>query len=74
MGGICLESLDFSIEAMARLARAVGFVCGADNAAALALAKAAKSGTERDVKQARTLFLRLKPGERKAALSMLADT
>lgn len=69
-----LESLEFSVEAMARLARAVGFVCGAEHPAGVALAKAAQSGADRDVKQARTLFLRLKPGERKAALAMLADT
>ncbi len=34
---------------------------------------AAESGSERDIKNARTLFLRLKPGERKAALAMLDD-
>lgn len=68
-----LDSPDFSIEAMGRLAKAVGFVCGAESPAAAALAKAAQSGADRDVKQARTLFLRLKPGERKAALAMLAD-
>jgi hypothetical protein len=39
----------------------------------LALKKAAETGTERDIKQARTLFLRLKPGDRRAALSMLSD-
>jgi len=58
---------------MARLAKAVTFVCGKDHPAATALATAAESGTERDIKQARTLFLRLKPGERRAALSMLDD-
>lgn len=69
-----LDSLEFSVEAMGRLAKAVAFVCGADHPAAVALAKASASGTDRDAKQARTLFLRLKPGERRAALSMLADT
>lgn len=68
-----LDSLEFSVEAMGRLSKAVGFVCGAEHPATVALAKAALSGTDRDVKQARTLFLRLKPGERKAALAMLAD-
>jgi hypothetical protein len=56
---------------MERLAKAVGFVCGAQHAATIALSKAAQSGADRDVKQARTLFMRLKPGERKAALAMI---
>lgn len=73
MGVMSLDSLDFSVEAMGRLTKAVAFVCGAEHPAAVALAKAAQSGADRDVKQARTLFLRLKPGERRAALAMLAD-
>jgi hypothetical protein len=39
----------------------------------VALKAAAESGSERDIKNARTLFLRLKPGERRAALAMLGD-
>jgi hypothetical protein len=68
-----LESIEFSVESMGRLAKAVGFVCGTDHPATTALAKAAQSGADRDVKQARTLFLRLKPGERRAAFAMLSD-
>jgi hypothetical protein len=37
----------------------------------VALKAAAESGTERDIKAARALFLKLKPGDRKAALTML---
>lgn len=59
--------------AMGRLAKALGFICGADNPTSVALAKAAETGTERDIKAARTLFLGLKPGDRRAAMSMLAD-
>lgn len=59
--------------AMGRLAHAVAFVCGADHKTALALKAAADSGVERDIKSARALFLKLKPGERKAAMAMLAD-
>ncbi|MFE0758363.1 hypothetical protein ACFW16_30675 [Inquilinus sp. NPDC058860] len=58
-------------EAMGRLAKAVAFICGADNATALALKAAAESGSDSDIKKARTLFLKLKPGDRKAALTML---
>jgi hypothetical protein len=56
---------------MGRLAKAVAFVCGKDHPAAGALRAASESGLEKDIKQARTLFLRLKPGDRRAALSML---
>lgn len=59
--------------AMGRLAKALGFICGPGNATAAALAKAAESGSERDIKAARTLFMRLKPGDRRAAMAMLAD-
>lgn len=58
---------------IARLAKALVFICGADHAATLALAKAAESGSERDLKAARAAFLKLKPGERTAAFSMIED-
>ena len=57
--------------AMGRLAKV--FVCGADHPTTIALQAAAESGSERDIKNARTLFLRLKQGERRAALAMLED-
>lgn len=59
--------------AMGRLAKALAFICGPKHATALALQAAADSGAERDIKAARTLFLRLKPGERQAAMAMLND-
>jgi hypothetical protein len=59
--------------AIKRLAKALVFVCGSDHPTTLALQAAAESGSERDIKNARTLFLRLKPGERRAALAMLED-
>lgn len=60
-------------EAMGRLAKALAFVCGADHPTTVALKTAAESGTERDIKNARTLFLRLKQSDRRAALAMLED-
>jgi hypothetical protein len=60
-------------EAMGRLAKALAFICGSDHPTTVALKTAAESGTERDIKNARTLFLRLKQTERRAALAMLAD-
>jgi hypothetical protein len=59
--------------AMGRLAKALVFICGPVHPATVALQAAAASGSERDIKNARARFLKLKPGERKAALTMLAD-
>jgi hypothetical protein len=59
--------------AMGRLAKALAFICGPKHATTLALKAAADSGAERDIKAARSLFLRLKPGDRRAAMAMLED-
>ena len=68
-----MEEIKFDSAVMGRLANAMAFICGADHPTTVAIKTAAESGSERDIKKARTLFLRLKPGERKAALTMLAD-
>jgi hypothetical protein len=60
-------------EAMGRLAKALTFICGAEHPTTVALRTAAESGSEKDIKAARTLFLRLKANERKSALAMLQD-
>jgi len=59
--------------AMVRLAKALAFICGPDNSTAIALKAAGESGSERDIKKARALFLKLKPGDRRAAMTMLND-
>jgi hypothetical protein len=59
--------------AMGRLAKALSFICGPQHAATLAMARAAESGSEQDAKRARALFLKLKPGERRAAMAMLSE-
>ena len=59
--------------AMGRLAKALAFICGAGHATTVALRTAFETGTERDIKAARTLFLRLKPSDRRAALGMIED-
>jgi len=59
--------------AMERLAKALVFICRADHPTTIALQAAAESGSERDIKNARALFLRLKPSDRRAALTMLVD-
>jgi hypothetical protein len=60
-------------DAMGRLARALAFICDPEHPATVAARKAAESGAERDIKAARGLFLKLKPGDRRAALAMLGD-
>jgi len=60
-------------DAMGRLVKALTFVCGPDHPTTVALKTAAESGSDRDIKAARSLFLKLKPGERKAALAMLGE-
>ncbi len=60
-------------DTMGRLGKALAFICGPDHPTAIALKTAAETGAERDIKQARTLFLRLKPGDRQSALAMLSD-
>ena len=59
--------------AMGKLAKALEFICGADHPTTIALKTAAESGSERDIKNARTLFLRLKQSDRRAALTMIED-
>ena len=60
-------------EAMGKLAKALAFICGADNPTTIALKKAAESGTDKDIKAARAAFLKLKTSDRNAAFAMLAD-
>ncbi len=68
-----MEETKIDRAAMGRLAKALVFVCGPDHPTTVALKAAAESDSEQDIKKARTLFLRLKPGDRRAALNMLAD-
>lgn len=60
-------------DAMGRLAKALTFIRGADDATVVALREAAETGMDQQIKRARQLFLRLKPGDRKAALAMIDD-
>ena len=54
-----------------RLAKALSFICGAAHPTTVALQTAADSGTDRDIKLARALFLKLRATDRRAALAML---
>ncbi len=68
-----MSDIKIDRESMGKLAGALSFICGPGDPTAAALKLAAESGLEKDIKQARTLFLRLKPGDRNAALAMLSD-
>jgi hypothetical protein len=68
-----MEEATIDRAAIGRLAKALAFICGADHPTTLALRAAAESGSEQDIKSARALFLKLKPGDRRAALTMLKD-
>ncbi len=68
-----MDEIKIDHAAMGRLAKALAFICGPNHPTTVALRVAAESGSEQDIKKARTLFLRLKPGDRRAALTMLAD-
>ena len=60
-------------ETMAKLAKALAFILKPDDPVVKSLKLAAETGAEKDIKQARTLFLRLKSGDREAAFSMLSE-
>jgi hypothetical protein len=65
------EDFKFDAAMMGRLAGAVAFIAGANHKAVKALKTASETGADKDIKAARAEFLRLKPGDRRAALTML---
>jgi hypothetical protein len=66
-----MTELTIDREAMGRLAKALVFLCGANHPTTVALKAATESGSESDIKKARALFLKMKPGDRRAALAMI---
>lgn len=68
-----MDETSINREAMGKLAGALSFICGANHPAIAALKKASETGDERDIKAARTQFLKLKSGERHAAMEMLKE-
>jgi hypothetical protein len=68
-----LEEIKIDRETMGRLARALAFIGSPEDPVVVALRQAAETGAERDIKQARALFLKLKPADRRAALATLVD-
>jgi hypothetical protein len=68
-----MDDTNISRETMGRLARALAFIGSPDDAVVLALRRAEETGAEKDVKQARALFMKLKPTGRRSALATLTD-
>lgn len=60
-------------ETMGRLAQALTFIGSPQDKVVAALRQAAETGAERDIRQARSLFLKLRPSDRRAALAFLDD-
>lgn len=68
-----VDAATIDLAAIARLAKAMTFISGADDPTAKALRKAAETQAEADIKKARLMFLQLKPGTRAAAFAFLND-
>ena len=68
-----MEETEIDRETMRRLAKALAFIGSPDDPVVVALRQAAETGAGRDIKQARTLFLKLRPADRKAALASLFE-
>jgi hypothetical protein len=71
---MALDETSIDPVAMGRLAKALAFISSPEHPTVTALKNAAETGSERDIRKARQLFLQLKPGDRKAALAMIGDS
>ena len=68
-----MDDTNIDRETMGRLAKALAFIGSPQDAIVLALKRAAETGSPADVKQARALFMKLKPADRRSALAVLTD-
>ena len=68
-----MEDTTINRETMGRLAKALAFMGTSQDPVVLALKRAEETGTEKDVKHARLLFMKLKPTDRRSALATLTD-
>ena len=68
-----MEETKIDRETMGRLAKALAFIGSPDDPVVVALRQAAETGGDRDIKQARALFLKLRPADRRAALASLTE-
>ncbi len=68
-----MDETKIDLTAMGRMAKGLAFIVGATHPATVAMQTAADSGADKDVKAARAQFLKLKPGDRRAVMEMIAD-
>ena len=68
-----MSDTKIDIKTMGRLAGALSFIASPDDPAVVAMRAAVESGDKKDIKNARTLFLRVSASHRNAALAMLMD-
>ena len=68
-----MSDTKIDIETMGRLAGALSFITSPDDPAVVAMRAAVESGTAKDIKHARTLFMRINSAHRNAALATLMD-
>jgi hypothetical protein len=68
-----MEETKIDRETMGRLAKVLSFIGNPDDPVVVALRQAVETGTERDIRQARTLFLKLRSADRRAALAALVE-
>lgn len=66
-----MEDVKIDHASIGRLHKALIFICGSEHPTTVAFKAAAESGSDADIKKARTQFLRLKSSDRRAALAML---
>jgi hypothetical protein len=68
-----MDDTNIDRETMGRLAKALAFIGSPEDPIVVALRRAQETGSAKDIKQARALFLKLKPAERRSALATLTD-
>jgi hypothetical protein len=68
-----MDDTNIDRETMGRLAKALAFIGSPQDPIVLALKRAEETGSSKDIKNARTLFMKLRPAERRSALAALTD-
>ena len=68
-----MDDTNIDRETMGRLAKALAFIGSPEDAIVLALKRAEETGSAKDIKHARALFMKLKASDRQSALAALID-
>lgn len=68
-----MDDTNIDRETMGRLAKTLAFIGSPEDAIVVALKRAEETGSAKDIKQARALFMKLKSADRRSAMASLAD-